>query len=74
MNIREYNNEIRKAVITIVENVLRGRTGLAELKLFSLRILNNAQLILDDDTRKLLNDIADAAFEHDYGKLRRLIR
>ncbi len=57
-----------------MENVLQGRTGMAELKLFTLRVLNNAQLVLEDDTRKLLNDIADAAFEHDYGKLRRLVR
>ncbi len=74
MNIREYNDEIRKAAITLVENVLQGITGMAELKLFSLRILNNAQLVLEEDTRKLLNEIADAAFEHDYGKLRRLVR
>ena len=74
MNVKEYNDELRKAATVMVENVLQGRSGLAELRLFALRVLNNAQLILDDDTKRLLNEIADAAFEHDYGKLRELIR
>lgn len=70
MNTSEANKEILHGAIALAENVLNGRAGLAELKLYTLRILNNAQLILDEKTKRILNELADASIEHNYDRIR----
>lgn len=70
MNIKEANKEILYGALTLAGNVIEGRAGLAELKLYTLRVLNNAQLILDEKTKRILNELADAAFEHNYDRIR----
>lgn len=74
MDTKEFNKEIRDTALILAENVISGRTGFAELKLFTLRILNNAKLVIDEETRKLLNELADASFEHDYKKIKNILK
>lgn len=74
MNRKDLNREIIESAQILLENALEGRAGLNELTLFAVRYLRNADLVLDDETRKILNDILDASIAHDYERIEKILK